>query len=186
MKKTIFIAFILLIFCFWGAPAFSQTENNEEEKLLQETLSLSKKVKDFEKTIGIQPSSVFSTTTKEKSSQSLRLWVHNLENILEEPIMTVSIKFETSAEKIPPIKDFWIIGKINQLYSYYFRIVDIYADPDLPITVEFAKKTVSKKAMLIIHEDMHLADILLGGEEFVTPLAEIAALKFFENIGDEE
>jgi hypothetical protein len=39
--------------------------------------------------------------------------------------------------------------------------------------------------MTIIHEDMHLAPIL-GEEEFVTPLADIAALKFFENIGDDE
>lgn len=65
MKK--FVSAIIISLIFFGAAAYAQAGDQEgqvsgksDEKLLKETVLLSQKVKEFEKTLGIKPSEALS------------------------------------------------------------------------------------------------------------------------------
>lgn len=185
MKNFLFAIFIALSFLI--SPVFAET-TPEEENLLKETLALSFKIKEFERTIGMEPSEIFTKTSNDAAPTSfLRVWVKNFYTTPfdEGLIMLISVRFKSSADKIPEL-DVNLYGKQSRLHSYYFRIIDAVADPSMVITVNFAKYSVLKKARIIIHEDLHLNDAIHSGEKFVTPLGDIAALTFFKNQGDDE
>lgn len=190
MKK--FVAAIIISLIFSGAAPYARAGDQEgqisaksDEKLLKETVLLSQKVKEFEKTLGIEPSEALSQSTLEKAASSLTwIWIQETgATALSKPFQAVIyIKFSVPKEQVPI--DWITIGSGASL-SYYFRQENIFSHPAAVITIDFAKMPLSQKVDIIIHEDLHLNDFAGAGQDaLVTPLADIAAVKYFETAKD--
>jgi len=187
MKKFVAAVMIFLIFlgaASWAKASGQATEKSDEE-LLKETVLLSWTVKEFEKTLGIEPSEALSQSTLEKPASSLTwIWIQETgATALTKPFRAVVyIKFSVPKERVPI--DWINIGSSASL-SYYFRQENIFSHPAAVITIDFAKMPLSQKVDIIIHEDLHLNDFAGAGQDaLVTPLADIAAVKYFEAAGD--
>lgn len=190
MKK--FVSAIIISLIFFGAVAYARAGDQEgqvsgksDEKLLKETVLLSQKVKEFEKTLGIKPSEALSQSTLEKPASSLAwIWIQETgATALTKPFQAVVyVKFSVPKEQVPI--DWITIGSGASL-SYYFRQENIFSHPAAVITIDFAKMPLSQKVDIIIHEDLHLNDFAGAGQDvLVTPLADIAAVKYFETAKD--
>ena len=196
MKK--FVAAIIILLIFSGVVPYARaglpaqateqegrvSEKNDEE-ILKETVLLSRTVKEFEKTLGIEPGEALSQSTLEKPASSLTwIWIQETgATALTKPFRAVVyIKFSVPKERVPI--DWINIGSGASL-SYYFRQENIFSHPAAVITIDFAKMPLSQKVDIIIHEDLHLNDFAGAGQDaLVTPLADIAAVKYFEAAGD--
>lgn len=196
MKK--FVAAIIISLIFLGAAPYARAglpaqagdqeslvSAKSDEELLKETVLLSQKVKKFEKTLGIEPSEALSQNTLEKPASSLTwIWIQETgTTALSKPFQAVVyIKFSVPKEQVPI--DWITIGSGASL-SYYFRQENIFSHPAAVITIDFAKMPLSQKVDIIIHEDLHLNDFAGAGQDaLVTPLADIAAVKYFEATKD--
>ncbi|MBI2122076.1 MAG: hypothetical protein HYT98_03055 [Candidatus Sungbacteria bacterium] len=181
MRKILLI--ILCIFLF--EPKAAAAEKSEEE-LLRETAALSKEVKEFGKTIGIEPSAVLTKTALEAPRQDWLVVMAQKRGTLalHEPIeMEFWLYFSESPRKI--IQNWYLY---NKSYSIYTRLGEQLADKGSTITPDFAKEELMRKVDVILHEDLHMNTEHLRGtinqEAIITPLATLAALKFFEYAED--
>lgn len=179
MKKIIILILISVLLVFNSSAT---AENNE--KLLEETVLLSRKVKEFEKTLGIKPSAALSKTTLETPAKSIIwIWVQKSgTTALSRPFEALFlIEFPTAKNEIP-------IEFMRAYYtsdSYFFRQGEVFSGDDSVITVEFAKMSLYQKVSSIVHEDLHSNDFPGAQLEApVTVLADIAAVKFLEMAGD--
>ena len=165
----------------------SRAQNaDDDEKLLRETAELSQKVKEFGKTLGIEPSDALTKTTLEAPRQA---WISVMAQkrgtlALQESIdIEFGLYFTESPRKI--IQNLYLY---NKNYSVYTRLGEQLADKKSTITPDFARAALTRKVDVILHEDLHMNTKHLWGtinqEAIVTPLATLAALKFFEHTGD--
>src|SRR3990167_3712501 len=131
MKKIAAAVMIFLIFlgaASWAKASGQATEKSDEE-LLKETVLLSQTVKEFEKTLGIEPSEALSQSTLEKPASSLTwIWIQETgATALTKPFWAVVyIKFSVPKERVPI--DWINIGSGASL-SYYFRQENIFSHP---------------------------------------------------------
>lgn len=190
MKKCA-ITFIALFIslsvasCATMAKEERQTTEKSGDELLKEAVLLSQKVKDFEKTLGIEPSKALSQSVLEKTASSV-IWIWIQESgttAFTKPFeKIVSIEFGVPAEQAP-IK--WLHIGSAALMSYYFRQGNIFSGSNATITADFAKTPLWRQVNTVIHEDLHSSDFTGADQDaLVTPLADIAALAYFETARD--
>jgi hypothetical protein len=185
MRNSVFailIASAMLI----SPPANAQSK--ADEKLMRETLALVKEVKEFGKTLGIEPTGALSEGSDEKPDKSmLWLWLQRKGTIaLRTPIdIRVGLKFAAAQEQIP-------LQTLHQAgdYSLYFRQGNQFGDLDAVVTPDFARQSLFTKVMTIFHEDLHddrNFDLKWEIEEpLVTPLSLLGALRYFRHKADHE
>ncbi|MDO8522920.1 MAG: hypothetical protein Q7S12_01365 [bacterium] len=154
-----------------------------DDELLQETVELSKKVKEFGRTLGIKPSSGLTKSSLEKAiTSSIDIYVQEKNKIGKPPYF--SIYFSVACENIPlrPFNNY-LAG-----HAVYLRCNSQFASEDATIALEFARASMARKVEVILHEDLHINTKQLYDstyiESLVTPLGRLVALKFFESIGD--
>jgi hypothetical protein len=149
---------------------------------MEETLALAREVKEFAKTLGIEPSDALLQTSEAKPAASmLWIWLQKLGTIaVDTPLdVRVAIKFSSPKEQLPLDQVYRAPG-----YSHYFRQGNQFGDEGSVITLDFAKETITTQVKIILHEDLHEAknfDLSWEVEEsLITPLGMVAALEFFQ------
>ena len=176
----------MVILILLASPTSGAQHAGDDEKLLRETAELSQKVKEFGKTLGIEPSDALTKTTLEAPHQtwiSINAQKRGTLALQESVDIEFWLYFTESPRKI--IQDWYLY---NKNYSVYTRLGEQLADKASTITPDFARETLTRKVDVILHEDLHMnTKHLLGTinrEAIVTPLATLAALNYFENTGD--
>ena len=159
-----------------------QVQPQSDQILLQETLSLVEQVKQYEKTLGIEPAEALSRSSQQKAVTSmLWIWLQRLGTIaVDRPIdARIGVKFSVPKEQVPLDRVYQAVG-----YSHYVRQGNQFGDDDSVITVDFAKESIATQVKIIIHEDLHDAknfDLQWEIEESViTPLGMLAAREFLQ------
>src|SRR5262245_43458381 len=153
-----------------------------DQTLLQQTLLLVEQVKQYEKTLGIEPAEALTRSSQQKAVTSmLWIWLQRLGTIaVDRPIdARIAVKFSVPKEQVPLDRVYQAVG-----YSHYVRQGNQFGDEDSVITVDFAKETIATQVKIIIHEDLHDAknfDLQWEIEEsIITPLGMLAALEFLQ------
>jgi len=186
MRKFWLFSALMVILILLASPTSGAQHAGDDEKLLRETAELSQKVKEFGKTLGIEPSDALTKTTLEAPHQtwiSINAQKRGTLALQESVDIEFWLYFTESPRKI--IQDWYLY---NKNYSVYTRLGEQLADKASTITPDFARETLTRKVDVILHEDLHMnTKHLLGTinrEAIVTPLATLAALNYFENTGD--
>lgn len=180
MKKILLIALFALFF----TPYAASSEKSDEE-LLREAVALSKEVKEFGKTIGIEPSDILTKSTLESKPQS---WISLM--LQKRGTLATNGWFDAHIQLISSnlLKD----ARLEKMYtegnfSVYMRGGEELADNDSVITVDFARNSNLRKVEIIFHEDLHVAlELEINEEAVVSPLAFLAAQSFFQSRGDRQ
>jgi len=144
-------------------------------------------VKNFGKTLGIEPTPALSRTSQEGPALSmLWLWLERAGTLaLRAPIdIRMAIGFNTEQERLRVEQVYRIDG-----YSVYYRQGSEFADSRSLATAGFAAEPAVRRAMVVLHEDLHGdANFNLPWEveeAIVTPLGWLGALAYFREKGDD-
>ena len=156
-------------------PTETKIQNTEDNKLLEKAMQLSMEVKEFEKTLGIEPSEALSKSSLEKPATSLfLLFLQNKGSLAYDTMKRIILQFTKSAEEIS-ISYVWV----PEQYSFFKRQTNEFSDNSV-ISIAFAKDILTAKIETFFHEDFH-ANIFAENEEaLATPVGFIGALKFLE------
>lgn len=178
MKKILLI--ILCIFIFKTGAA---TAEKSKEDILREAVALSREVKEFGKTIGIEPSDILTKSTLESKPQSwIALYMQKRGTLAVDGWFDANIMLISSILlKNMRLEKLYYDGN----FSVYLRRGEELSDNHSVITPDFARESTSRKVEVIFHEDLHVLLNLGNNEEaMVTPLAYLAAQEFFLARGD--
>lgn len=176
---------ILLLMVFLTTSSFTIYANETEKELLQDTALLAEEVREFGKTMGIQPTGALSKVSSEATPHSMiSIWIQKKGTLaLYRPIdITLQLTFSDEKEKIPVSGiSFWDDGQ----YSFFYRTTNQFAREESVITAAFARRPKWRKIETIFHEALHgnLSLVWENEESLVTPLAYFAAEKFLEEKG---
>ncbi len=180
-------AFVIFLLSGIFIHTLTHAQQNNEAALIQDTVSLIREVRDFEKTLGIEPSEALSQTYEEKAASSIVwLWLQKIGTIaLRAPIdIRIGLRFSATQAQIP-VESLYKTGE----YSIYYRQGDQFSDPRAVTTPDFARESALTRVMITLHEDLHgdkNFDLPWETEEsLVTPLGLLAALRFFEHRRDD-
>ena len=153
---------------------------------LEQTASLIQEVKDFGRTLGIEPTEALSRTTREGPALSmLWLWMQREGTLaLDRPMdIRTAIGYRAEKERVSVEQIYRVDG-----YSVYYRQGSEFADPRSLATAGFAAESLARRVKVILHEDLHGdANFMLPWEieeAIVTPLASLAAIEWFRRRGD--
>ncbi len=154
---------------------------------LRETANLIDAIKAFGKTLGIEPTPALSRTSQEGPALSM-LWLWMQRNgtlALGAPIdIRMAIGFNTEQERLRVEQVYRVDG-----YSVYYRQGSEFADSRSLATAGFAAEPAVRRAMVVLHEDLH-GDGNFNlpweiEEAIVTPLGWLGALAYFREQGDD-
>jgi hypothetical protein len=171
-----------------GACGLVRQPAAESGGALRETADLIQEVKAFGRTLGIEPTDALSRTTGEGMALSmLWLWLQKTGTLARNRAVDIrmavglsSIKEQAKIEQVYRVEN----------YSVYYRQGNEFADPRSAATPSFAAEGMVRRVQVILHEDLHGdANFALPWdieEALVTPLAALAAAKYFEQKGDAE
>lgn len=182
------LIFLTAIFAFtFVATPFTYAEEKSEEILLKEAVALSKEVKEFEKTLGIEPTEALSESTTEQPNNSrVWIWQQKMRTLaLDRHIdITTELSFSMSAEAIP-LKSAAV--SLTD-YALYFRKGNEFAGSESVITVTLAQEPPWWMVQAIVHEDLHgnIETPHGDNEVIVAALGYLAALEFFKSKMDTE
>lgn len=182
MPGTPLIILLLVI----SSCSFTNVQRAREERAVEETLSLAKEVKEFEKSLEIEPSESLVRSAREKPPHSMFwLWLQRRGTIaVTAPVdVIVGLGFSAAKEQLPETTLYDVRG-----YSVYFRRENQFGDAASVITEDFARDSVLRRVEVILHEDLHddrnFALAWENEESIVTPVSVLAAAEFFARKGD--
>jgi hypothetical protein len=182
MTAAAFAAVLFLSSC-----ATIQSDDRAASGRLRDTASLIDDVKAFGKTLGIEPTPALSRTSQEGPALSmLWLWMQRAGTLaLHKPIdVRTAIGFSAEKERLKVEQVYRVDG-----YSVYYRQGNEFADSRSVATIGFAAQPIVRRAMVVLHEDLH-GDVNFAlpwevEEAIVTPLGSLAAVAYFRQKGDE-
>lgn len=164
----------------------THAQQTADEGLLQETLLLVKEVKEFGRSLGIEPTNALRQSSNQRPTKSMVwLWLQKNGTIaLRTPIdVRIGLSFSAAQEQLP-LERLYNIGG----YSAYFRQGNQFGDAEAVTTIDFAKTSLYNRVMTILHEDLHgdqnFALTWESEESIITPLSMIAALEFLKQKGE--
>jgi hypothetical protein len=151
-------------------------------------MDFAREVKNFGKTLGIEPTEALSRPGKGDSALSmLWLWLQRSGTLaLKTPIdIRLAIGFNTERERLKIEQVYRVDG-----YSVYYRQGNEFADARSVVTLGFADEPLIRRVKVILHEDLH-GDVNFAlpweiEEAIVTPLGSLAAAEYFRQKGDEK
>ncbi len=135
-----------------------------DSRTLRETAVTVKEVKEFEKSLGIEPTDALNHTTENRAPYSLLwLWLQRVGTLaLRTPIdVRLTLGFAASQGAIPVERIYRVDG-----YSVYFRQGNEFSDEKSVTTIDFARSPLMVQVRTIIHEDLHgdeTAEALVAG-----------------------
>jgi hypothetical protein len=168
--------------------AVAQRAEIDASARLRETASLIEEVKEFGKTLGIEPTAALSQTAQNAPALSmLWVWMQRVGTLaVRAPVdILMAVGFSTPKEQLKLEQVYRVDG-----YSVYYRQGNEFADSRSVATIGFADEGIVRRVKVIVHEDLH------GDENFdlpwdieesiVTPLGSLAAVAFFKYKNDPE
>jgi hypothetical protein len=180
-------AAVLIVTCGVWSCTIRQPQPGYDARL-RETAGLVREVKEFARTLGIEPTAALSQTMQNAPPLSLLwFWMQRVGTLaLRSPIdIRMAIGFAALKEQLKLEQVYRVDG-----YSVYYRQGNEFADARAIVTVGFADEGVVRRVKVILHEDLH------GDQNFalpwdleepiVTPLGSLAAVEFFRRKGDSE
>lgn len=167
--------------------ATSRPADTGTDRQLRQTAGLVDDVKEFGKTLGIEPTLALGRTTRESPALSmLWLWMQRAGTLaLHKPIdIRTAIGFGAEKERLKVEQVYRVDG-----YSVYYRQGNEFADSRSVATIGFAAQPIVRRVMVVLHEDLH-GDVNFAlpweiEEAIVTPLGSLAAVAYFRQKGDE-
>ena len=154
---------------------------------LRQNAELIKEVKEFGKTIGIEPTEALRRMSGEAPTLSmLWLWMQREGTFaLNGPVdirLAIGFHFAPEAPKLEQV--YRVDG-----YSTYYRQGTEFADARSVATVGFADESIVRRVKVILHEDLH-GDVNFAlpweiEEAIVTPLGSLAAVEYFRHKDDQ-
>ena len=144
-------------------------------------------VKNFGKTLGIEPTEALSQKADATAALSmLWLWMQRAGTLaLRAPIdIRLAIGFNTDRERLNIEQVYRVEG-----YSVYYRQGNEFADARSAVTIGFAEEPLLRRVKVILHEDLH-GDVNFAlpweiEEAIVTPLGSLAAAAYFRQKGSD-
>lgn len=184
--KNALLAINIVLLLFGSFTSYAN-ELKTDAELLKETVLLAKEVKEFGKSIGISSSQALTQSQQEAQAHALLIIYLKKEGVIT-PGADIQIQFLLPGNQIRIGR--WFINTAREGYSHYWRLITQYGGNEdaAVITIDFAKESLVRRVKVILHEDLH-ENIKINGtleESIVTPLAVLAALKFFESKADAE
>jgi hypothetical protein len=179
---ALWIAGLLLASC-----ASTQTVGSNAAARLRDTAGLIDDVKNFGKTLGIEPTEALSRTAQQGPELSmLWLWMQRAGTLaLRGPIdIRMAIGFNSERERLKIEQVYRVDG-----YSVYYRQGNEFADSRSVATIGFADEPLVRRVKVILHEDLH-GDVNFAlpweiEEAIVTPLGSLAAVEYFRQKGED-
>jgi hypothetical protein len=177
----------ILLLLNLASCTFTSAREEENKTLPDQTVSLVTKVREFGKTIGIEPSEALGRASVAKPATSiLWLWFQKFGTLaLRAPIdIKTSVTFSAAKEQ----------ALLNRLYhtggySVYIRQGNQFGDARSVITPDFVDDSVLRKVEVVLHEDLHdnknFALLWEHEESLVNALGLLAAVEFLKSKGDE-
>lgn len=155
---------------------------------LQQTAALVQEVKNFGRSLGIEPTEALSRTAREGPPLSmLWLWMQREGTLaLNGPLdIRTAVGYSAEKERVKVEQVYRVEG-----YSVYYRQGSEFADPRSVATAGFADESLGRRVKVILHEDLH-GDVNFAlpweiEEAIVTPLGSLAAIEWFRWKGDEK
>lgn len=180
------IAGALVIFAM--SSACSTITPSTDITPLRQTADLIEEVKNFGKTIGIEPTEALRRTAQGGPSLAmLWLWMQKDGTLALRGPVDIRLAIGLNVDKEAP--------KVEQVYrvdgySVYHRQGSEFADPRSVATAGFAEEALVRRAKVILHEDLH-GDVNFElaweiEEAIVTPLGSLAAIEYLRTKGDEK
>lgn len=174
---------VLLATLFLASCAFVQPESTTR---LEQMTDLTREVKNFGKSLGIEPTEALTRKSDARSALSmLWLWMQRAGTLaLRAPIdIRLAVGFNTERERLKIEQVYRVEG-----YSVYYRQGNEFADGRSVITSGFADEPLVRRVKVILHEDLHgdnnFALPWEIEEAIVTPLGSLAAAEYFRRKGD--
>jgi hypothetical protein len=175
LPAAVFVVFSL------ASCAVVEPRRSGDANRLRDMAALVAEVKDFGKTLGIEPTDALVQTTQERPALSmLWFWLQRMGTLaLHAPIdVRLAVGFSTVKERLGLERVYRVDG-----YSVYYRQGNEFAGGGAVATVGFADEALERRVNVIFHEDLH------GDKNFalpweieeavVTPLGSLAAIRFF-------
>lgn len=148
----------------------------------EEAAALARKIKKFEKSLGITPTEALSKSSREGATTTLLVVYAQKRCTISfdgEPDLLWWMYLRTPPEGLSPAA-----SAHSGDFSVFHRIVNEFGGKDSVITPDFLREPLWRKVETIIHEDLHgdenFALPLHLEEAVVSPLAYIGALRFAE------
>jgi hypothetical protein len=176
----------VFLLCALASCTVLERPESDASARLRETARLVEEVKEFGKTLGIEPTAALNQTVRSASPLSmLWVWMQRAGTLaLHAPVdIRMAIGFSTIKEQLKLEQIYRVDG-----YSVYYRQGNEFADSRSVATVSFAEEGIVRRVKIILHEDLH------GDENFdlpwdieesvVTPLGSLATVEFFKHKGD--
>lgn len=165
--------------------------SNEDEILLGLAKNLSLEVKEFLKTLDIQPTKALTETSTEQATVSnFYIWCQLYGTIpYRQPLqLCIEVLFKKPKELIPIADIQMYLKKDGKPYSIYARHENEFASEQAVITVAFSKSDTTRQVEVVAHEDIHEVfsnhNWGIVNESFTTALGYLVTLEFFKNKGD--
>jgi hypothetical protein len=157
-----------------------------QEKRLRRMTELVREVKEFGKTLGIEPTEALGKSSATEAPLSmLWFWMQRVGTLaLRQAIdVRLAIGFSQPQEQLKLEQVYRVDG-----YSVYYRQGNEFADPRSVATPSFAEEGLLRQVKVILHEDLH-GDYNFRlswevEEGIVTPLSSLAAAEFFKQQED--
>lgn len=163
-------------------------EDPDANKLLEETVRLSREVKEFEKTLGLKPTETLSRSvadTNAKPASITYVWIQKYGTLAtRRPFdLAIGFAFGNVKEKIP-LNQFFL--ESGEQYSFYIRSENSFSEGAV-ITLDLAAETLRRRVEVLCHEDIH--NNLPGvphfdNEAVTTALGFLVALAYFDHKQD--
>jgi hypothetical protein len=176
------------IFAVAAVSSCAIVQSIQMEGRLTQTRSLVQEVKEFGRSIGIEPTAALSRTSRQGSALSMVwLWLQRAGTLaVRAPIdIRMAIGFSVEKDEVKVEQVYRVEG-----YSVYYRQGNEFADPRALTTFSFADEGIVRRVKVVLHEDLHgdkNFDLPWEIEEsIVTPLGSLAAVEFFRHKGDAE
>jgi hypothetical protein len=155
---------------------------------LRQTADLIEDVKNFGKTLGIEPTEALRRTSQGgRSLTMLWLWMQREGTLALLGPVDIRLAIGLNVEKeAPRLEQVYRVDR----YSVYYRQGSEFADPRSVATAGFAEEALVRRTKVILHEDLH-GDVNFAlsweiEEAIVTPLGSLAAVEYFRHKGDQK
>jgi len=181
---------VIPCFLLWALTIYASEQNDNSENIAA-TVRLSREVKEFEKTLGLQPTDILSHSvadTNVKPTSLLYIWIQKYGTLATRKHidLQIGLVFTDVKEKIPLNK---LSSWSDEGYSVFFRHINEFADKTSVITSDLAQQPLSRQVEVFCHEDIHknLPGVPEFDNEAVTSaLGFLAALAYFDQKKDPE
>lgn len=183
MQKLYRYCVVVMALCaVFITTSFAYAEEKSEEALIQESMTLSGAVKEFEKKLGIKPTEALSKSSNEQQPVTiLRVWMQKKNTLAIYNAIDALVSLSFHGDKIPNSRI-----DASRDYSFYWRKTEMFAGQQSVITPNFAKRTRVEQVHRILHEDLHgaIKKNDADDESIVTALGYFATLEFFQEKKD--